>query len=163
MAIDTIAVNGNSESWGYLVLKANDERFYGWTKITFGDKLTEALGYSSGRAHAPTRRSQGKYEVEPVKVTGYPDAVQAFRDYIAKLSPTGNSYGAGAPEWEATLFAVLPGSDRPRQVDFRACKWIENTGDHEESPELLKEDFAFQPRWIERDGKVLFDDSDGPT
>ncbi len=160
MALDEqIAVNGNSASWGYLVFKVDSDRVYGFTAVSFGDKLTEVLGYGMGRSHAPTVRSQGKYEVEPVKITGWKATVQALRLKIAALSETGKSYGS--VEVECVLYTVLPGNAEPGEVAFHRMKWIENAAAFEENPDPQKEDFAMQPMWIERDGLVLFDDSEG--
>lgn len=161
MAIDdkTISVNGNSPSWGYLELKIGSERFYGWTGITFGHKLTEVLGYSSGRHHAPTHRSAGKYEVEVLKITNYVKSTRALRAYLASLSESGTSYGS--VEWEATLTTVLPGEDDPSEVGFHRVRYLTEASNFEEGPELLKEDIECQPMWIDKDGLVLFDDSQG--
>lgn len=163
MSIDQVSINGNAPGWGSCVLKVmNGERIFGFTGITFSDKLTEVLGYASGRHHAPTHRSPGKYEVDPCKITGYVESVQLFRDAQAALSETGNSYGAGAPEFEAILETFEPRSGRPPLiVNLRRCKWIENAYTGEENPDPRKEDFAFQPMRIERNGKVLYDDSEG--
>lgn len=158
MSIDQISVNGNAESWGYLVFKFMGQRFWGFTGVEFSDKITEALGYSSGRHHAPTRRSAGKYEIDPVKVTGYPTSLQAFREVLAAFSETGTSYGS--VEFEATLQTVLP-SGNPLQADFSRCRWISNGASWQEDAEVQKEDFTIQPMRVARNGLVLFDDSEG--
>lgn len=159
MSIDEISINGNTHGWGSIKMKYAGERFYGFTGITLGDKLTEVLGYSSGRHYAPTHRTGGKYEIDPCKCTGYLAAVQAFREFLAKQSPSGKTvFGI---EWQTIIEFFEPALGDPILWEINRCKWVENAMTREENPDPTKEDFGFQGMSVARNGIVLYDDSEG--
>lgn len=154
---DGISVNGVDYSWGSITFKCNGAIFSGFTKISYGDKRTRTKGYSAGRHHAPTHRSNGKYEVDPSKVTGYKDELQALRAWLALQSPDGVSYGN--VEFQGVI--QFEERDKLHQIDLVDLVWFEDSAAHEESPDLLMEEVSFDPMRILRDGLCLFDASEG--
>lgn len=159
---DGISINGVDYSWGSITFKCNGAVFGGFTKISYSDKRTRTKGYSAGAHHAPTHRSRGKYEVDPCKVTGYKDELQSLRDWLAAQSADGVSYGN--VEFQGILQFEEPqrgGGTKLRQVDLVDLVWFEDSSANEESPDLLMEEVSFDPMRILRDGKTLFDATEG--
>lgn len=154
---DLQSVNGNSVSWGSLVCKVRDERYYRFTDISFSDKRERVKGYGMGRHHAPILRSRGKYTVENLKISGWTAAVQALRAGLAAAAPGGKSYGD--VEFEVLLSYFEP-DDTQIDVVFSRCVWAANSVGHSESPDPLKEEFELDCMYISRNGLVLFDQSD---
>lgn len=154
---DGITVNGVDYSWGSITFKCNGAVFTGFTKISYGDKRTRSVGYGAGKHHAPTRRSSGKYEVDPSKVTGYKDDTQCLREWLAQQSADGVSYG------NVEFQGVIQFEDGPklRQVDLVDLVWFEDSSSHDEGPDLLMEEFSLSPMRILRDGVCLFDATEG--
>lgn len=158
MAIDDFRVNGNQMSWGSLIFKVANQRFYGFTALSYDEKLTRTLAYGSARHHAPRGRSAGKYEPGVIKVTGWKASVQALRAFLATQSPTGTNYGNVV---FYGLAQYVEASEIPLSVEFDRCVWASNTSSDEENPDPLKEDFEIQPMLIRRNGLELFDSSEG--
>jgi hypothetical protein len=157
MASDPIIVNGNQISWGSIVLKLNSERFTGFTAISFSDKRERVKAYGMGRSHAPRGRSRGKYTVEPVKLTGWKESVQIFRQALASLAPDGASYGD--VEFQCLVQYIEP-SEAEIDIEIDRCVWMTNTSSDEENPDPLKEEVEFDAMLIRRNGLVLFDQTE---
>lgn len=157
MAADPIIVNNNQISWGSIILKINQERFTGFTAISFSDKRERVKAYGMGRSHAPRGRSRGKYTVEPVKVTGWKSSVQLARQALAALAPDGQSYGD--VEFQI-LVQYIDTGEAEIDVEIDRCVWMSNTSSDEENPDPLKEDVEFDAMLIRRNGLVLFDQTE---
>ena len=154
---DEIRVNGNLYSWGSLRIKIAGEEYRGFTSINIADKRERVHGYGTGKHHAPRGKSRGKYSVEPIKITGHVDSVQAVRQALADASGT-NSYG----DTEAEIFLEFGEPGRtPITITAEGCTWAENTGTYEENPDPKMEDFSMLPMRIRRNGLTLFDESEG--
>lgn len=160
---DGIRINNVQYSWGSLVLRLNDEPFYGFRSIGFGDKRTRVKTYGMGRHQAPRGRTRGKYEVDPVKLGGPVGSVQALREFIAEQAGT-SSYGN--TEFDATLqYIENEGSDseKPITVEFFRLVWEGQSVAHEEGPDDMREEITLDCMKILRNGLALFDsDSDTP-
>ena len=89
---DQIRVNGTLHSWGSITVKIRNERYSGFTAISYGDGIERSYAYGMGRSHAPRGTSRGKYVPEPVAVTGYKASVQELRRALAEAAG-GVSYG----------------------------------------------------------------------
>jgi hypothetical protein len=157
MASDPIIVNGNQISWGSIVLKLDAERFTGFTGISFSDKRERVKAYGMGRSHAPRGRSRGKYTVEPVKLTGWKESVQIFREALAARAPDQQSYGD--IEFQILVQYIEP-SEREIDVEIDRCVWMSNSSSDEENPDPLKEEVEFDAMLIRRNGLVLFDQTE---
>ena len=155
---DALRVNGNQLSWGSLILKVDDERFTGFTDISFGDKRTRVKAYGSARHHAPIGRSRGKYEIDPVKITGWKWAVQVLRKGLAARADDGVSYGN--VEFEVFV-QYVDDSQGPLNVQIERCVWQSNATSDTESPDPLKEEFECDPMLIRRNELTLFDSTEG--
>lgn len=153
----TIGVNGNDYDWGSITLKTDGQLFDAFTKVAYGDKRTRTKGYSAGRHHAPTHRGNGKYEIDPVKVTGYKYELQNFRAALAAQTPDGVSYG----NVEFEMIIQFEESGVLQQVEIERCVWFEDAAAHEENADPLQEEVSFDPMLIRRNGLTLFDSSDG--
>jgi len=154
---DPIIVNGNQISWGSIVLKLDQERFTGFTAISFGDKRERVKAYGMGRAHAPRGRSRGKYTIEPVKLTGWKESVQIFRQALANKAPDLQSYGD--IEFQIMVQYIEP-SEAEIDIEIERCVWMTNTSNDEENPDPLKEEVEFDAMLIRRNGLLLFDNSE---
>lgn len=155
---DAIRVNRNQHSWGSITFKLNGERYTGFTAVSFADKRTRVKAYGMGRHHAPRGRSRGKYETDPVKVTGWKGSVQLLREGLARLSADGKSYGD--VEFQG-LVQYIEADDTEITVELDRLVWMSNTSSDEESADPLKEDFELDVMLIRRNGLVLFDGSEG--
>jgi hypothetical protein len=158
MPTDQIRSTKNAFSWGSIKLKVAGDPYYGFTSISFGDKIERAFGYGLGAHHGPRTQSKGKYSTEPVKLKGYPESVQILRATLAELSETGNSYGG--VEFSATAMRVERDKE-PILVELLGCLWAENASSDEENPDPTMEEITFTCMKVKRNGLVLWDDSDG--
>jgi len=157
---DKIRVNDNQLSWGSIVLRIAGEDFLGFTSINYGDKRERVKAYGMGRHHAPRGRSRGKYTIEPVKLVGWKSSVFEARDALARQSITG-SYG----DTEFQIVVMFSEPDEPSiTVEINGCVWSNDTSNHEESPDPLKDEVEIDAMYIRRNGRTLFDESQGaPT
>jgi hypothetical protein len=155
---DQLRVNGNQYSWGSIVLKLDNDRFTGFTGITYADKRERVKAYGMGRHHAPRGRSRGKYSVEPVKLTGWRGSVQIFRQQLALRALDQRSYGD--VEFQIILQYIESG-ELPLTVEIDRCVVTGNNASDEENPDPLKEELEIDPMLIRRNGLVLFDSSQG--
>jgi len=152
---DDIRVNGNLHSWGSIVVKVDDERYYGFTSINYSDARERVKAYGMGRHHAPRGRSRGKYSVEPVQITGHKGSVQTLRKALADAGD-GESYGD--TEFQV-IVQYIEKDDTPITVELDRCVWTKNTSSEEEGPDPLTEDFELDCMLIRRNGLTLFDNS----
>lgn len=155
---DSIRVNGNQHSWGSIVCKVDGERIHGFTGISYGDKRERVKAYGMARHHAPRGRSAGKYSTDPVKLTGWKASMQALREKLASKAKDGVSYGN--VEFEIVTQYIDSG-ETPITVQIERCVWTANTTSDEESPDPLKEEAEFDCMLIRRNGKTLFDATEG--
>lgn len=156
---DQIRVNGSTASWGHIVLKCGNERYYGFDSISFADKRERTKGYGTGKHHAPNARSHGKYSTDPVKLRGPVRTIEALRQQLAALSSDGTSYGNA--EFQITVqFAT--NNEPPILVEIERCVYVGTSASHEEGPDILKEEIEVDCMLIRRNGLTLFDAS-GPN
>jgi hypothetical protein len=155
---DQVNINGNVMSWGSIKVKIAGDLFTGLTGLEYEDARERALFYGMGRAHAPKGKTRGKYTPSACKLTGKKATIQAMRDKLAALSPSGTSYGD--VEFLITAEYVDSG-EAPMLVALEQCHWTKNTSSEEENPDPLSESIEFQPLRIRRNGTVLFDESEG--
>lgn len=155
---DQIRVNGNIMSWGSIILKIDNERFYGFNAISYADKRERVKGYGMGKHHAPRARSRGKYTIDPVKLSGPKSTVQALRDLLAKKSADKVSYGD--VEFQISV-QYIEDDESPMDVSIERCVVAGNSSNEEENPDPLKEDIEIDAMLIRRNGKTLFDNREG--
>lgn len=155
---DVIKINGAAHSWSSTILKIGGERYSGIDSIGYSDKRERVHGYGMGRSHAPNWRSAGKYSVENVKIRGRKSTIEAIRQQLALLSPDGRSYGNA--EVNINL-QFVEGIDTPMNVLIVGCSLVSDGSSHEENPDPLKDEIEFQPMRIIRNGKTLYDSSQG--
>ena len=153
---DPIFVNGSALSWGSIIAKVADEPIYGFTGLTFSDKRERVKGHGMGQHQAPQRRSRGRYNADPCKLTGYRAAVAELRERLALRAPDRQSYGDVEFQVVATYFEA---DEKPLIVIAERCVWVGNSATDEEGAENLKEEIELDPMFIRRNGLVLFDNS----
>lgn len=155
---DAVRINGNQHSWGSIILKIDGDRYYGFTAISYNDKRTRSKGYGLGRHHAPRGRTRGKYELDPVKLTGWKSSIQELRRALATRSANGLSYGD--VEFQVTVQYIENG-EQPITVEIERCVITGNSASDEENPDPLKEELEIDCMLIRRNGLTLFDSSQG--
>lgn len=153
---DEIRVNGNVHSWGSIVLKIGDDRFFGFNQIGYADGRERSKVYGMGRHHAPRGRTRGKYTVEPVTLRGPKGTVQQLRDMLAQQAG-GSSYGD--VEFEITV-QYIEEDDTPITDVLEGCVWSKNSASHEEGPDALVDEIEADCMRIRRNDLVLYDESD---
>lgn len=155
---DLYRINNNIFSWASIILKANDERFHGFTSLSYGDKRERVKQYGMARHHAPRGRTHGKYTIEPVKLGGPKSTIQALRDSLARLAPDQRSYGD--VEFQIHCEYVETG-ELGISVVIERCVIVGNSTSEDESPDPLKEEIEIDAMLIRRNGLTLFDAMDG--
>ena len=155
---DRIRVNDNTYSWGSIYFKVDDERFYGFTEITYGDKRERAKAYGMGRHHAPRGRTAGKYIPDVVKIKGHRASFQALRDKLAAQASDGKSYGS--VEFQGLVQYIEPG-DGEMTVELDRLVWTSESSTDTESSDPLMEEAEFDVMLIRRNGLSLYDQSEG--
>lgn len=151
---DPIRVNGSMLSWGSIVAKVADKRFTGFTSIGYSDSRERVKAYGMGKSQAPRGRSRGKYNVDPVTLTGFKSTIQELREALAELSPTG-SYGD--VEFEIVV-QYVEADEKPITVELQGLTWAKNTTSEEEGPDPLKEDIELDCMGILRNGLALYEE-----
>jgi hypothetical protein len=151
---DQIEVNKNQMSWGSIILKIGDDRYYGFNAVSYSDKRTRTKGYGMGKSQAPRSRSRGKYEVDNVKIKGPIASVAAVRQALAGQSDNGKSYGD--VECDVIVQFVDTGEEA-HTVEIERCVWASNSANFTEGNEGLEEEFELDTMRIIRDGLTLFD------
>lgn len=150
MAIDTVRINGHICSWQGTELTFDGERFHKFTAIDYGDKNSKSFVFGTdGRPMGITR---GKYETDPLKITGPKTAIQDLREFFAAHSGT-DSY-ADATIGSVTLQFIK--NDRVITVDFARVTWNEDSASHSEGSDALEDSVTFYVETIARNGKVLY-------
>jgi hypothetical protein len=88
---DAKRINGTDYSHASIKVTVADEQFYGFSKIAYADKRTRGKGY--GTSGMPRTRTAGKYEVDPVTISGPRSSIDELRAKLASLSSDGVSFG----------------------------------------------------------------------
>jgi len=152
---DDLTINGNQYSWGSIIVRVNDDRYHGFTGVSYSDSRERVKAYGMGRHHAPRGRSKGKYATEPVSLTGWKDSIQALRKALADAGD-GESYGD--TEFQI-LVQYIEGDLDPITVELNRCVFTKNTSSDEEGPDPLKDEIECDCFFIRRNGLTLFDNS----
>ena len=154
---DAIRVNNNQLSWGSIRLTCDTELFTGFTGISYADKRERVKAWGMGRHQAPRGRSSGKYSTDPVKLTGWKDAIQSLIEGLAKRAADQRSYG----NVEFTISVIYSEPPHPpTSVLITGCVIIEQSASEEESADPLKEELEIDCMAIRRNGLTLFDSSE---
>jgi len=154
---DEIRVNGNQHSWGSIFLKFDGDRYFGFTAINFSDSRERVKAHGMGRHQGARGRSRGKYDTEPVSLTGWKGAVQQLRQALADAGD-GESYGDTPFE---IVVQYVEADDTPITVTIEDCRWSKNSTADEEGPDPLKEEIEIDCMRIRRNTLTLFDNSEG--
>lgn len=153
---DEVRINGNQYSWGSIILKMQEQRFHGFTAISYSDSRERVMAYGMGRHHAPRGRSRGKYAVEPVTLTGWKSSLQTFRKALADA---GDGENYGDTEFEIVV-EYIETDESEIIVTIERCVMTKNTTSEEEGPDPLSEEVEILPFLIRRNNLTLFDNSD---
>lgn len=153
---DEVRVNGNQLSWGSITVKIDQEKYHGFTAISFGDKRERTYAYGINRSQAPRGRSRGKYTPEPVSLTGWKGSVQQLLQALADAAQ-GSSYGDYQFDIVVEYFEE---DDTPITVELEDCVVTGVTASEEEGPDPLKTELEISTMRVRRNGLVLFDDSE---
>ena len=155
---DQVRINGNVMSWGSISAKIDNEPFYGFTGVEFGDNRERAYVWGMGKSQAPRGRTRGKYTPEPGKLTGPISTVQALVDRLAAKASDRKSYGN--VEFPVVIQFVDDG-EVPVTVLLEGCVVTGIKNSHEESAEAVMQDVALSYMRVWRNGKCLFDATAG--
>lgn len=155
---DEIRVNGSQVSWGSIKCKIAGELFTGFNLIAYSDKLEVVHAYGMGKHQAPRGRSRGKYVVDPTKLGGPPASMEALRTKLASLASDGSSYGQ--VEFLVTVQYTESG-EPPMTVELERNRYVATVESREEGSEVLKDEVELNTMKIRRNGRTLFDESEG--
>ena len=153
---DDVRINGNQVSWGSIILKIKEERFTGFTSISYGDSRERVKAYGMGRSHAPRGRSKGKYSTDPVVLTGWKGSGEELRRMLAEA---GGGSSFGDVQFQIVVQYIETG-DTPITDVIEECVYIKTSSSNEEGPDPLSEDIELDCMRIRWNTKTLFDDSD---
>jgi hypothetical protein len=154
---DLKRINGNDVSWASIIAKIDDEPYYGFNSLSYGDKRTREYSYGMGRHHAPRSKSAGKYEPEPCVLKGPKSSVQALRQALqAKADGFGiSSYGDIVFNVVAQYIEGL----QDHTDEILECTVASIKDSHDEGTGVLQQEIELMPMFIIRDGTTLFDRS----
>jgi len=154
---DEQRINGNMYQHSSIVLKLDNERFFGFKSISYGDAREYGKAYGAARHAGPRGRTSGKYSTEPVAVSMEKKSAKALRDALAARSSSGTSFGNVefqiVVQYEEGTDVITDTIDR--------CRWTKTAGKSEEGPEPIYEDIEFDCMFILWNGKALYDDGAG--
>lgn len=150
---DQIRVNGNVHSWGSIAVRVNGIPFWGFNAIGYGDARERSKVYGMGAHQAPRGRTRGKYNVDPVTLSGPMTSAEALRNALAAAG--GGSYGDGIAQ--ITLQYIEAFDFPPITVLLRDCVWVKSSVSHAEGSDAMVEDIEFDCMAIFRNGKTLYD------
>src|SRR4051812_5788615 len=155
---DAKRINGNLVSWGSIKITIDTESFSGFTSITYADKRDRVKVYGMGKHQAPRARTRGKYTTDPVKLKCPKSTAEALRQQLALRSEDGNSYG----DYEfPVIVQYLERGDTEMRVVINGCVYVATSEAAEEGSEAVFEELELDCMAIYRNGKTLFDASEG--
>ena len=155
---DQYRINGNIHSWASMIAKVDEDRFFGFTDISYGDKRERQKAYGMGRHQAPRGRTHGKYTIEPVKIGGPKSSIQALREGLAAKAPDRISYGD--VEFQFTL-QYFESDDSPITVVIERLVIVGNSVTDSESADVGKDEVECDAMLIRRNDLTLFDSIEG--
>jgi hypothetical protein len=155
---DRKRINGNIVSWASIRLTIDGEVYSGFVSLSFADKRERVKVYGMGKHGVPRARTRGKYSTDPVKLKGPKSTIEAMRQQLAKRSDNGASYG----EYEFPIVAqYLERGDTPMNVELLRCVYVGTSESAEEGSDPTMEEVEIDTMAIVRNGKTLFDSSEG--
>lgn len=155
---DPIRINGNAYEWASIEIKINGDVFHGFTTCNYGHKRERSKVYGTGRHRAPRGRTSGKYSAEAT-IGGSLDTCQALRDTLAALAPDGVSYGDVVFQ---LIVQFIEQGQNPVTVECVDCVIAaEESSNEEGSTEGSAESMPLDVMYLKKNGKTLFDNSDG--
>jgi hypothetical protein len=86
--------------------------------------------------------------------------LEALRAALAAGAPDGLSYGNTQCE---IVVQFVEANETPMNVVISECLWVSDQAAHEEGTEVLKEEIELDCMAIRRNGKTLFDATQGPV
>jgi len=159
---DQIIVNGNTYSWGSIVLRFGGDPFTGVTGISFGDKLERAKAIGMGKARPPRGRTAGKYTVEPVKITMFKGSAQILREALAEAASDGRTYSSVLINITVQYNEAESGSNEvPILIQLLDCTVASDLSSNEEGPDPSKDEVELDCMRIIRNNVTLYDSSLG--
>jgi hypothetical protein len=158
---DRKRINGNIVSWGSIKATVDTEVYFGFMSITYADKRERVKVYGMGKSQAPRARTRGKYSTDPVKLKGPKSTMEALRKQLATSAgdPLG-SYG----DYEFPIVVQYiedAGDDTTMTVEILGCVYVGTSSSEEENADPLLEEIEIDCMAIVRNGRTLFDASEG--
>ena len=155
---DTPSVNGNIPSWADIIIKIDDDRYYGITEISYEDARERALVYGMNKSGGPRGMTSGKYTPSASSMTMDKVAARELKAALAARSSDGKSFG----NTEFQVVVQYAAEGQPVQTDtLSRCRITGNGNSHSEGSDALTESIPFQPLAIDYDGLTLYDSSEG--
>lgn len=154
---DEQRINGNVYGHSSIILKLDNERFYGFKSISYGDSRERGKIYGAARHAGPRGRTAGKYTTEPVAVSMEKESAKTLRDALAARSTSGTSFGN-------VEFQIVVQYEEGAKVvtdTIERCTWTKVAAKSEEGADGVYEEIEFDCMFILWNGKALFDDSQG--
>lgn len=140
---------GRGTSFQSIVAKVDGIPYSGFTEISWGDSVEEALGYGMGVAGRPTRRSHGRYTPDECTVKGFrPDMVKFLQQLTAKSGPS-RSYSAA--EFVFIVSFAFTDAEPVSTVVLDRCRVLSVSESHTDGSDLSEMELKFRPMTIERD------------
>jgi len=152
---DQVTINGSQMSWASLTVRVHGMLLSGFTALSYDDKREQALLWGAGHAQTPRGKTSGQYTPGVCKITGYVSTTQEMRALLAKLSPSGSSYGG--VEFQVVAQFIELGSEEAQTAVLGRCTWVSNSASFQQGTDGLVEDVEFQPMWITRNGLSLYE------
>lgn len=153
----SLVVNGTAYSWGSGRFIFVDDYVEAVCEYSYDEKLEVAHGYGLNKSQAPLKQSTGKYMPGVLKVKGFQGGVQKMREYLAKYSANGRSYGT-------VIFSVMlqyiDQNEAPIDVLFEGVRWTSNNESRTNDSELNQDEFELKFTKMSRNKFTLYDSSE---
>lgn len=97
--MDEIRVNGKLAD-GSITIKIRGKMYYGFTEISYGDKVEMTKVWGLGKHRGPRGRTKGKYDTEDTTLKGPRDTIDELYADLKSISTDGS---ISTPEFPITV------------------------------------------------------------
>lgn len=156
---DQKRINGNIVSWGSIKATVDTEVFFGFTSIAYADKRERVKVYGMGKHQAPRARTRGKYSTDPIKLKGPKSTIEALRTQLAQSA--GDVFGSYGEYEFPIMVQYLEDGDTQMAVELIGCVYVGTSSSEEEGADPLFEEIELDCMAIIRNGRTLFDATEG--
>jgi hypothetical protein len=156
MALDQRFYHGTVLGWNSCTFLIGSARIFGLTAISLAQSRDRQNMTGMDPSGKPLGQSRGALKTEPTKIRVYAETAKQIRNALAAASPTGTSYGES--QVTCDFFGAELSSGQAASATLNLCTYIGETSGWDDTQQALVEEITLLSEFIERDGKVLYND-----